>query len=230
MWTRFKSYLYSKIREISKAANLENEVIGSVNVAISAKVINSKLKGNVVIGERSFIYKSVLDGKISVGSNTTINGPGTEMYSIDHPIVVGNFCSIARGTAVQEHNHNFLKPTTYFIRFRVFKDRYGSDAVSAGGITIGNDVWIGTQCTILTGVTIGDGAIVAANSVVTSDVPPYAIVGGTPARVLKYRFSQELIDKMLLLKWWDWDIKKIERNKEFFYDDLSVSSFDKIVD
>lgn len=190
----------------------------------------SELYGDIKIGKRSLINKTRLDGIVSIGNNTTINGPGTEIYSIQHPIIIGNFCSIARGTAIQEHNHDMQSITTYFIKYRIFKEKYGVDAVSKGGITIGNDVWIGTQSVILTGVTIGDGAIIAANSVVTKDVPSYAIVGGTPAKVLKFRFSKDIIERLLEIKWWQWDLEKIKRNKNLFYGDLTMEKINNIQD
>lgn len=87
-------------------------------------------------------------------------------------------------------------------------------------VYIGNDVWIGANVCILPGVKIGDGAIVAAGAVVTKDVPPYAIVGGVPAKVIKYRFEKEIIDLFLKIKWWDWSLDKIEDNIEFFYDPM----------
>lgn len=194
----------------------------------SAKVQFCEFNNAVKVGHRSLINKVVCDGKISIGSNTTINGPGTELYAIQHPITIGNFCSIARGTAIQEHNHNSECITTYFIKYRMFGEKYGSDAVSKGPITIGNDVWIGTQSTILTGVTIGHGAIVAANSVVSSDVPPYAIVGGTPAKVLRYRFSEDVITRLLEIEWWNWDLEKIKQNKDLFYGNLSMDKLNNI--
>jgi hypothetical protein len=84
---------------------------------------------------------------------------------------------------------------------------HGADGhpVSKGDIVIMNDVWIGYGCTVLSGVTIGNGSILAARSVVTKDVPPYSIVGGNPARVLKYRFNPEVIDLLLKISWWDED-------------------------
>ena len=83
-----------------------------------------------------------------------------------------------------------------------------------GDTVIGNDVWIGYEAVILPGVTIGDGAIVAATSVVTKDVPPYTVVGGNPAKPLRQRFSEETIAHLLEIAWWNWDIEKITRNLE----------------
>ena len=84
-------------------------------------------------------------------------------------------------------------------------------------VIIGNDVWIGAYVSILPGVTIGDGAVLAAGAVVTKDVEPYAIVGGVPAKVLKYRFAKDQRKKLLQLQWWNWSEEKIEQNIELFY-------------
>ena len=83
-----------------------------------------------------------------------------------------------------------------------------------GDTVVGNDVWIGQNVTVMPGVRIGDGAIIAANSVVAKDVPPYCIAGGNPCRVIRQRFDDELISYLLDLKWWDWDADKIFRNME----------------
>lgn len=88
-----------------------------------------------------------------------------------------------------------------------------------GNINIGNDVWIGYNATIMAGVTIGDGAIIATNSTVIKDVAPYSIVGGNPAKEIKKRFSDEIIIKLLKLKWWNWDIKEITENIQNLTDD-----------
>jgi virginiamycin A acetyltransferase len=213
----------------SSGSNFISSTIDNTHLIDTTTTIQySELRGAVRVGPRSLINKVLLDGKISIGSNTTINGPGTEFYSIHHPITIGNFCSIARGTAIQEHNHDAECITTYFIKFRIFDEKYGIDAVSKGPVTIGNDVWIGTQSIILTGVTIGNGVIIAANSVVSKDVPPYAIVGGTPAKVLRYRFSDEIIAKLLEIEWWNWDLEKIKKNKDLFYGNLTMDKLAKI--
>lgn len=81
-----------------------------------------------------------------------------------------------------------------------------------GDIVIGNDVWIGYEAVVMAGVTIGDGAIIGARAVVTKDVPPYTIVGGVPARKIRRRFSDNVIARLLELKWWDWPAEQIQRN------------------
>lgn len=94
----------------------------------------------------------------------------------------------------------------------------GKQYPKKGDIHIGNDVWIGYNATIMAGVTIGDGAIIATNSTVIKDVEPYSIVGGNPAIEIKKRFSTEMIDRLLKLKWWDWDIEKITKNVQALTD------------
>ena len=95
-----------------------------------------------------------------------------------------------------------------------------------GDTVIGNDVWIGYKATIMAGVTIGDGAIIASQAVVTKDVPPYTIVGGNPAQAIKKRFSDEKIERLLSTKWWDWDIEKITQHAH----DLTGEDFDFLND
>lgn len=231
----FFNYELKKLAKVSnnavpvKSNFLQSIIQNPALINSDASVLYSELRGEIKVGPRSLINKVLFDGNITIGSNTTVNGPSTEFYAIEHPITIGNFCSIARGTAIQEHNHDIECITTYFIKHRIFDERYGIDAVSKGSITIGNDVWIGTQTTILTGVTIGDGAVIAANSVVTTDVPAYAIVGGTPAKVIKYRFSEEIIAELLELKWWDWDIDRIKSHKALFYGGLTLDKLQKVI-
>lgn len=159
----------------------------------------------------------------------------------DFPIAksIGRYCSI-NGTARVVNNHAIDCVTTHpFLDHRMFYswdkqeerkrlcmkygkygkefNSYTSPIRSNKDIIIGNDVWIGANVVILPGVTIGDGAILAAGAVVTKDVDPYAIVGGVPATVIKKRFSDDIIDKLLEIKWWDWSIEKIEENIELFY-------------
>ena len=134
-------------------------------------------------------------------------------------LIMGKYCSIACGAKFifTSGNHNpdslanFPFPI-FFKEWNLVHGRIQEAWDNKGDIVIGNDVWIGYHATIMQGVTIGDGAIVGARAVVTKDVPPYAIVGGVPARILKYRFDESTRKKLLVLKWWDWDPEKIKAN------------------
>lgn len=106
---------------------------------------------------------------------------------------------------------------------RQWVQQFDYEAESSVVCRVGHDVWIGLGSVILPNVTIGDGAVIAAGSVVRDDVPPYAIMGGNPAQVVSFRFKQSLIQELLALKWWDWPIDKINRNKAFFTKNVSTS-------
>lgn len=132
---------------------------------------------------------------------------------------IGKFCSIACGAKFlfASANHTQTSVSTY--PFPIFFKEWDldiGDVTSAwdhkGDIVIGNDVWIGYEAVVMAGVTIGDGAIIGARAVVTKDVPPYTIVGGVPAREIRRRFSDDVIARLLELKWWDWPAEQIQRN------------------
>ena len=114
---------------------------------------------------------------------------------------IGKYCSIAKGAVIHPAEHDvYTVSTSPNVPGHVYDEKYGW----SGGAIIGNDVWIGRNAIILNSCkNIGDGAIVAAGAVVTKDVPPYAIVGGVPARVIKYRFSPAIIKKLLASQWWN---------------------------
>lgn len=129
-------------------------------------------------------------------------------------LIVGNFCSIARGLQVfLSGNHRTDWVTTYpfgHINQNVFNSFSGEGhPLTNGDVVIGNDVWIGANATIMSGVTISDGAVIANNSHVVKNVEPYSVVGGNPAKHIKYRFTQDQIDKLLQIKWWDRDDDKV---------------------
>ena len=133
-------------------------------------------------------------------------------------LIIGKFCSIACGTKFLFNcaNHTLKSLSTYtfplfYEEWELEKSNITTAWDNKGDIVIGNDVWIGYEAVIMTGVHIGDGAIIAARAVVTKDVPPYPIVGGTPAKEIRKRFDTEMIHQLLKLKWWDWSIYKIRQ-------------------
>jgi len=145
-------------------------------------------------------------------------------------LIIGKFCAIAKGIEfiMNGANNRMNSVTTY--PFNIMGNGWEKSTPSLddlpfkGDTVVGNDVWIGQNVTIMPGVQIGDGAIIAANSVVTKDVLPYHIVGGNPCRIIRKRFDDELIDYLLNLKWWDWPAKKIFSNLEI----LCSSDLEKI--
>jgi len=131
-------------------------------------------------------------------------------------LIIGKFCSLARKTTFIMHGNHKIDGFSSF-PFGIFghgweQDNPPSDFPNKGDTVVGNDVWFGYDCTILSGITIGDGAIIGAKAVVTKDVPPYTIVGGNPATIIRTRFDQATIDTLLKIRWWDWDAEKISRN------------------
>ena len=139
-------------------------------------------------------------------------------YPINHDkLIIGKFCSIACGAKFlfTSANHTQTSLSTY--PFPIFFEEWGLDVQNItsawdnkGDIVIGNDVWIGYETVILSGVTIGDGAIIGSRAVVTKDVPPYTIVGGVPAKTIRKRFSDDDIEALQKMKWWDWPIEQIQ--------------------
>ncbi len=143
-------------------------------------------------------------------------------YPVNHDrLVIGKFCSIACGAKFifTSANHSLKSLSTY--PFPIFFEEWNLDMINItnawdnkGDIIIGNDVWIGYEAVILSGVTIGDGAIIGTRAVVTKDVPPYTIVGGVPAKPIRKRFDDKTIAKLYELKWWDWPEERIKANLE----------------
>lgn len=144
-------------------------------------------------------------------------------YPINHErLIIGKFCSIACGVKFLFNcaNHTLKSLSTYtfslfYEDWELEKSNVASAWDNKGDIVIGNDVWIGFEAVILAGVKIGDGAIIGTRAVVTKDVPPYSIVCGIPAKVIRKRYSPDIIEQLLSLRWWDWTKDRIKRNLPF---------------
>lgn len=136
-------------------------------------------------------------------------------HGVRERLVIGKFVQIARGSyfITSSANHPMEGFTTY--PFRIFKpETFGYKDLPVKDTVVGHDVWIGQNAAIMPGVHIGSGAIVAAASVVTREVPPYAVVGGNPAGIIRMRYGDDVIAQLLQLAWWDWSLEKIEANLE----------------
>lgn len=133
---------------------------------------------------------------------------------IGDKLIIGKFCMIASNATFIMNGGNHLTEAASAYPFAIFGGAWenameGKCYPSKGDTIIGNDVWIGHDVTIMPGVHVGDGAVIAAKAVVTKNVEPYTVVGGNPAKLIKKRFSEAIIIKLLQLQWWDWDIERI---------------------
>lgn len=185
-------------------------MIGQKRVCYIKNIIKNP---NIIIGD--YTYYDDPDGAENFEKNVLYH------YSFyGDKLIIGKFCAIATGVKfiMNEANHKLTSFTSY--PFSIFQNGWEKvtlkmeDLPFKGDTIIGNDVWIGYESLFMPGVKIGDGAIIAAKSVVTKDVPPYAIVGGSPAHIIKLRFNESVIKLLLKIKWWDWDIQKITHNLE----------------
>lgn len=175
-----------------------------------------------------FIKNTVSNPNIMIGDYTYYDDPedseNFERNVLYHfpftgdKLIIGKFCALSRGVKfiMNGANHRMTGSTYPFEIFGGWKRTtpQPQEYPFKGDTVIGNDVWIGYEAVIMPGVNIGDGAIIGAKSVVTKDVQPYTIVGGNPAKVIRQRFSDEIVAALLKIAWWHWDIEKITRNLE----------------
>ena len=166
------------------------------------------------------IGKCMTSKNVSVG-NYTYGKINVQMFKGEKvTLKIGHFCSIANDVIFVlggEHDYKYI--STYPIRKYVLKEDV-NESKAKGNIEVGSDVWIGRNSMILSGVHIGQGAVVAAGAVVTKDIPPYAIVGGVPARVIKYRFSEEIISELMKVNYDCLTKEILKEYKELFYTNI----------
>ena len=170
-------------------------------------------KPNIEVGDYTIYNDFVKDPRDFQENNVLYH------YPINHDkLIIGKFCSIACGAKFlfNSANHSLASLSTYtfplfFEEWGLEKSRVAEAWENRGNIVLGSDVWIGYEAVLLSGVTIGDGAVVGSRAVVTKDVPPYTIVGGIPARPIRRRFGEETIERLLRLRWWDWPREAIRK-------------------
>ena len=164
--------------------------------------------------------------KLGIGTyGETINCPWPQAN-----LTVGNYCSIGHNVQVflgGNHRKEWISTYNFKRYFNLDHDPDGHPSTK-GDVVIGNDVWLGQDITIMSGVTISDGAVVGAKAVVASDVEPYAIVVGNPAKCIGYRFDPSVISKLLKLRWWDWEYDKIKRNIHILCSELTLDKLNRL--
>lgn len=158
-------------------------------------------------------YKTIHEmyPEYSIGRGT-YGAPSIRSLGEGSTLKMGSFCSISSGVQIflgGEHRTDWVTTYPFNIMWKAGHMIKGHPGTK-GDVIIGNDVWIGAEAIILSGVTIGDGAAIAARSVVTRDIPPYTIAGGNPARMIRKRFDENTIQRLLSVRWWDWDDALIE--------------------
>ena len=169
---------------------------------------------NIIVGNYT-IYNDFVNDPTQFEKNNVLYH-----YPINQDrLIIGKFCSIACGAKFLFNSANHTLKSLSNYTFPLFFEEWGlnkKNVTSAwdnkGDIIIDNDVWIGYEAVIMAGVHIGDGAVIAARAVVTKDVPPYTIVGGTPARKIRMRFEEETIAKLQQTQWWNWPVEKIRQS------------------
>lgn len=189
----------------------KNKVYPRSNDSQTVYLKNVITRDNIRVGDYT-IYNDFYNDPRDFEKNNVLY-----QYPVNNDkLVIGKFCSIACNAKflMTSGNHTMKSLSTY--TFPIFYEEWCLDVShvtdawdNRGDIVIGNDVWIGFDAVIMSGVKIGDGAVIATRAIVTGDVPPYTIVGGIPAKALKKRFNDDTVSKLLQTKWWDWPDEKI---------------------
>jgi acetyltransferase-like isoleucine patch superfamily enzyme len=202
-------------RNHAKIANTWIENVSLVDP--SAAINNSRIYGSISVGRNCVLDDCHIKAHqiVSVGDYSIFSGPVRIVADLN-PIKIGKFCSLAPHVAIWESLHDYGKMTTYALFASFFGEDFRKDITSKGSVQIGNDVWVGTHSIVLSGVTIGDGAVIGAGSVVSKDIPPYTIAAGVPAVPVRPRFAEEVIRGLQELRWWDWSDEIIRKNRFLF--------------
>lgn len=188
----------------------------------SLKSFLSGRSGVALIRRSTLALHSHVGGGSRFSSSTIDKGSYTGRSCYFYKTNIGKFCSISDHVVcgLPEHDATYASTSPVFCKGKnVTKLSYGTLPRPTHPITtVGNDVWIGANVTIKAGVTIGDGAVIGMGAVVTKDIPPYALVAGVPAKVIRYRFDEETIAKLQEIQWWNWDEETLKAYADYFND------------
>lgn len=191
----------------------------SVSISVGCQITNTKFGNNIFLGENVSILNSEINDHSYINNNSSIKNTS-----------IGKYCSIGPNVQIilGKHPTNFVSTHPIFYAnnkpFKTFADKTYINEYDS--VNIGNDVWIAEGVIIPGGVTIGNGAIITARSVVTKDIEPYSIVGGIPAKHIKYRFDEDTIQKINNSEWWNWDESLLrEEYLTFHNSEMFVSKF-----
>lgn len=228
------SYLYAEINENARIIDSEVD-FNSVIVYRGARVQNSSLDCKVVVGDDSIVFNCKLSrgctiARRNVISNTIMGqGSSTQNNTTIRYAQVGKYCAIAWNVTIGAPNHEMNRLAMAELDY-VFEDesKEPMKTFETLSCSVGNDVWVAAGAHILRGVHVSDGAVIAANAVVTKDVPPYAIIAGVPGKIIGYRFSEKIIDRLLQLKWWDFTKCQLETARRLFNGELTEEKLDNL--
>ncbi len=211
-----------------KCEIIESKVDNTAKIYQNARITHSILKEHTVVGNYSRVDNSNLFQYSRVDRNNHLfhASLGRHTYTGMNTVImhanIASFCSISWNVSIGGPNHDYSRTVQHAFLYNKWDNlRPEGEAIVydrfEGPVEIKSDVWIASGAVITRGVIIHEGAVIGANSVVTKDIPPYAIAVGSPAKIINYRFDKEMINLLLQLKWWDWSTDKIRKN----YDLLS---------
>lgn len=211
-----------------------SEISNSAILYKSVKIVDSSVGDFTIVGDKSNLHKCWIGNHVEINRNCTLDKSimGSYSYINQNTILknaeVGKFCCISWNVCLYGgSSHNYLSPsmyTTYHWK-KVFGSTIDTRSSEKSKTIIGNDVWIGNGAIVINGIKVGDGAIIGAGAVVTKDIPPYCVVAGIPAKVIRKRFDDQTIERLLKIKWWNWPKEILAANEQILrIDNISEES------
>ena len=214
---------------------LNSSIDESARIYERVRIANSQISSGCVVGDDCDLVDVVMSEYAEFARRNLIRktrigiGSYTGTNTIVKNAVIGNYCSIAWNVSIGGGNHAMSSASTYTPYWwkRTF-DIELDDSREAANCEIGSDVWIGAGANIVTGVRVGDGAVLGAGAVVVKDIPSFAVVGGVPARIIRYRFDEKTRKRLLKLAWWDWPRSRVALAATLLHERLDEQTLEKL--